>query len=140
MDAQRLQGFRDGFGKENTDLLIIPTSKNQRRKFYEQQLSYIKKHTAVFAVSDYYAIDFMQFVQEKGLKIPQDISLAGFDDTPICQQIVPTLTSVRQDAASRASHALAALKSLIHGDTVASPIILPVQLIPRNSTAPLKHL
>ena len=82
----------------------------------------------------------MQFVQEKGLKIPQDISLAGFDDTPICQQIVPTLTSVRQDAVSRASHALAALKSLIQREPVASPIILPVQLIPRNSTAPLNQL
>lgn len=140
MDAQRIQGFQDGFSGENTDLLIIPPSKIQRREFYEQQLSYIKEHTAVFAVSDYYAIDFMQFVQEKGLKIPQDISLAGFDDTPICQQIVPTLTSVRQDAASRASHALTALKSLIQREPVASPIILPVQLIPRNSTAPLKQL
>ena len=70
MDAQRIQGFQDGFGGENTDLLIIPPSKIQRREFYEQQLSYIKEHTAVFAVSDYYAIDFMQFVQEKELKIP----------------------------------------------------------------------
>ena len=73
MDAQRIQGFQDGFGGENTDLLIIPPSKIQRREFYEQQLSYIKEHTAVFAVSDYYAIDFMQFVQEKGLKIPQAV-------------------------------------------------------------------
>ena len=139
MDAQRIRGFRDGFGAEHTDLLLIPMQKEQRRAFYEQHFPLIKEHTAVFAVSDYYAIDFMQFAQEKGLQVPEDISIAGFDDTPICQQIVPPLTTVRQDAARRAASALLALKELKQGIPFQHPCMLPVQLVPRQSTA-LKNI
>ena len=109
--------------------------KEQRRAFYEQHFPFIKEHTAVFAVSDYYAIDFMQFAQEKGLQVPEDISIAGFDDTPICQQIVPSLTTVRQDAARRAASALLALKELKQGIPFQQSRMLPVQLVPRQSTA-----
>ena len=139
MDAQRIRGFRDGFGAEHTDLLLIPMQKEQRRAFYEQHFPLIKEHTAVFAVSDYYAIDFMQFAQEKGLQVPEDISIAGFDDTPICQQIVPSLTTVRQDAARRAASALLALKELKQGIPFQQSRMLPVQLVPRQSTA-LKNI
>ena len=135
MDAQRISGFREGFGAEDTDLLLIPMQKEQRRAFYEQHFPFIKEHTAVFAVSDYYAIDFMQFVQEKGIQVPEDISIAGFDDTPICQQIVPPLTTVRQDSARRAASALLALKELKQGLPFQHPCMLPVQLVPRQSTA-----
>lgn len=135
MDAQRISGFREGFGAEDTDLLLIPMQKEQRRAFYEQHFPFIKEHTAVFAVSDYYAIDFMQFVQEKGIQVPEDISIAGFDDTPICQQIVPPLTTVRQDSARRAFSALLALKELKQGLPFQHPCMLPVQLVPRQSTA-----
>ena len=41
-------------------------------------------------------------LQERGIRIPGDISVAGFDGTPICSQIVPTLTSVYQDNRERA--------------------------------------
>ncbi|MGM9540647.1 LacI family DNA-binding transcriptional regulator [Anaerovibrio sp.] len=138
MDARRIRGFRDGFGAENTDLLIIPMQREPRRAFYEQHLPFIREHTAAFAVSDYYAVDFLQFVQEKGMHVPEEISIAGFDDTPICQQIVPTLTTVRQDPARRAASALLALRELKQGTPVRQPCMLPVQLMPRHSTAPFK--
>ncbi len=138
VDAQRIRGFRDGFGAESTDLLIIPMQRELRRSFYEQHFQLIREHTAVFAVSDYYAVDFLQFVQEKGIHVPEEISIAGFDDTPICQQIVPTLTTVRQDPARRAASALLALRELKQGGPVRQPGMLPVQLVARHSTAPCK--
>ena len=138
MDAQRIRGFRDGFGTENTDLLIIPMQKELRRTFYEQHFHFIREHTAIFAVSDYYAIDFMQFVQSKGLAVPGDVSIIGFDDTPICQQLVPALTTLRQDPANRAASALLALRELKLGTPFRQPGMLPVQLILRGSTAPCK--
>ena len=138
MDAQRIRGFRDGFGTENTDLLIIPMQKELRRTFYEQHFHFIREHTAIFAVSDYYAIDFMQFVQSKGMAVPGDVSIIGFDDTPICQQLVPALTTLRQDPASRAASALLALRELKLGTSFRQPGMLPVQLILRGSTAPCK--
>lgn len=138
MDAQRIHGFRDAFGTEHTDLLLIPMQKEQRRAFYERHFPFIKEHTAVFAVSDYYAIDFMQFAQEKGIQVPEDISIAGFDDTPICQQIVPSLTTVRQDSAKRAAKALLTLRQLKEGSPCQHYDLLPVELVPRRSTAPCK--
>lgn len=138
MDAQRIRGFLEGFGAENTDLLLIPMQKELRRTFYEQHFQFIRKHTAFFAVSDYYAIDFMQFLQEKGVAVPRDVSIIGFDDTPICQQLVPALTTVRQDAASRAASALLALRELKQGTPFQQPGMLPVQLVLRDSTAPCK--
>ena len=135
MDLERFQGFQEGFGKENTDFLLIPMQKNERHRFYETHLNEIREHSAVFAVSDYYAIDFIQFMQERSICIPEDISVAGFDDMPICEQVVPTLTSVHQDAGKRAKSALMLLQSLKQGKQFETEQKLPVTLIKRNSTA-----
>ena len=51
--------------------------------------------TAVFAVSDYYAMDLICFLQEQGIKVPEQISVAGFDDIPMCRMFCPTLTTVK---------------------------------------------
>lgn len=135
VDLERFQGFQEGFGKENTDFLLIPMQKNERHRFYETHLNEIREHSAVFAVSDYYAIDFIQFMQERSICIPEDISVAGFDDMPICEQVVPTLTSVHQDAGKRAKSALMLLQSLKQGKQFETEQKLPVTLIKRNSTA-----
>ena len=135
VDLERFQGFQEGFGKENTDFLLIPMQKNERHRFYETHLNEIREHSAVFAVSDYYAIDFIQFMQERSICIPEDISVAGFDDMPICEQVVPTLTSVHQDAGKRAQSALMLLQSLKQGKQFETEQKLPVTLIKRNSTA-----
>lgn len=135
VDLERFQGFQEGFGKENTDFLLIPMQKNERHRFYETHLNEIREHSAVFAVSDYYAIDFIQFMQERSICIPEEISVAGFDDMPICEQVVPTLTSVHQDAGKRAKSALMLLQSLKQGKQFETEQKLPVTLIKRNSTA-----
>ncbi len=135
VDLERFQGFQEGFGKENTDFMLIPMQKNERHHFYTEHLEEIKKHSAVFAVSDYYAIDFMQFMQERGIRVPEDISIAGFDDNPICEQVVPSLTSVRQDAGERARTALIMLSDLKQGRQKEAKKELPVTLVKRTSTA-----
>lgn len=135
VDLERFQGFQEGFGKENTDFMLIPMQKNERHHFYTEHLEEIKKHSAVFAVSDYYAIDFMQFMQERGIRVPEDISIAGFDDNPICEQVVPNLTSVRQDAGERARTALMMLSALKQGRQKEAKKELPVTLVKRTSTA-----
>lgn len=135
VDLERFQGFQEGFGKENTDFMLIPMQKNERHHFFEEHLEEIKQYSAVFAVSDYYAIDFMQFLQERGIRVPEDISIAGFDDNPICEQVVPNLTSVRQDASERARSALMMLSALKQGRQKEAKKELPVTLVKRTSTA-----
>ena len=135
VDLERFQGFQEGFGKENTDFMLIPMQKNERHHFYTEHLEKIREYSAVFAVSDYYAIDFMQFMQEREIRVPEDVSIAGFDDNPICEQVVPNLTSVRQDAGERARTALMMLSALKQGRQKEAKKELPVTLVKRTSTA-----
>lgn len=71
-----------------------------------------------------------------GIRVPEDISAAGFDDTPICEMLRPALTTVRQDGALRAGLAVEKLRELKEGRPVETEIMLPVSLVVRNSTTP----
>ena len=69
----------------------------ERRAFYRQHLETFRRAAAVFAVSDAYAVELIGFLAEQGIRVPEDISVAEFDDTPICEMLRPALTTVRQD-------------------------------------------
>lgn len=133
MDLERCQGFQKGFGK-GADFLLIPMRREERQSFYFEELERIRQYSAVFAVSDYYAVDLMQFLMEQGVRIPEDMAVAGFDDNPICRQIVPTLTSVKQDGQVRARMAIDKLCQLKEGTEKGATIKLPVVLIERSSS------
>lgn len=92
-----------------------------------------------FAVSDAYAVDLMVFLAEQGISVPEDISVAGFDDTPVCEMLRPALTTVRQDGALRAKLAVDTLRELKEGRAVETEIKLPVSLVIRKSTAERKR-
>ncbi|MCM1136601.1 MAG: substrate-binding domain-containing protein [Clostridium sp.] len=94
-------------------------------------------HTAVFAVSDYYAAELIQFLQERGIQTPEDISVAGFDDCPISRRIYPKLTTIRQNGKERAELAVAMLKELKEGKGEGETYTLPVELVKRQSVSRL---
>ena len=121
----------------DVEFLLVPMKKEERREFYLQHLEKIKSVTAIFAVSDYYAIDLMSFLNGQGISVPKDISLAGFDDIPVCQMINPPLTTIKQDNHLRAKLAIEKLKDLKENKETGTEIILPVSLVVRKSTAPL---
>lgn len=133
MDKERYEGFCAGFGKETVELMLIPMQKEERISFYKKKLEKLRGYTAVFAVSDYYAAELMHFLQGQGVRVPEEISVIGFDDTPICEQISPMLTSVRQDVSMRAEIALEKLRALKEGEAIERTIRLPVTLIERES-------
>lgn len=68
------------------------------------------------------------------IPMPEEISVAGFDDTPVCEMVSPALTTVRQDGAARARIAMEKLQALREGRTVGEEVILPVTLVVRGST------
>lgn len=114
IDRDRIEGFFRGFAPGHAELL--------------------RGVTAVFAVSDHYAIDLMSFLRGQGIAVPEEISVAGFDDTPVCEMVSPALTTVRQDGAARARIAMEKLQALREGRTVGEEVILPVTLVVRGST------
>ena len=138
VDMERFCGFCKGFAPGKADLLLIPMQKEQRWSFYLSNLEKFQQVTAVFAVSDYYAIDLMHFLIEQGFSVPEDISVAGFDDTPMCEMVTPTLTTIKQDGALRAKIAIRKLKELREGKEICTEVKLPVSLVVRRSTKEYK--
>jgi len=134
VDRDRYEGFREGIGTAEVDFMLIPMQKELRVQFYKEHLEEIKKYRAIFAASDYYAVDMMHFLQEQGVYVPEEIAVAGFDDIPLCEQVIPTLTSVKQDLALRAEIALEKLQALKEKIETETEIMLPVNLIEREST------
>lgn len=139
MDYERFQGFAAGMQEYGGDLMQVPMHKKERRQFYQENLEGLKNYTAIFAVSDYYAVDLMQFLLEQGIRIPEDVSVAGFDDCALCQAILPALTTVKQDGGQRAGLAIAMLKELKEGRSEGVTITLPVTLVKRQSTKEVKR-
>ena len=136
MDLERWKGFREGFGS-GAEFMMIPKTRAERMAFYREKLPEIRSFTAVFAVSDYYAVDLVRFLQSSGVDIPGEISVAGFDDTPLCGLVYPSLTSVRQDNAERARAALGAIAKMRAGEPVELFVTLPTELVVRGSTREL---
>lgn len=134
VDRERYEGFCKGIGEAEVTFLQIPMQKELRMQFYLEHLEEIKQKRAVFAASDFYAVDMMHFLQEHGVSIPNEIAMAGFDDIPLCEQVVPMLTSVKQDLALRAEIALDKLQALREKRECETEIMLPVELIEREST------
>ena len=134
VDMERYQGFRDGFASGMVEFVMIPMRKEERWEYYRRNLSMFQSITAVFAVSDYYAMDLICFLQEQGIRVPEQISVAGFDDIPMCRMFCPTLTTVKQDGALRAKIAVEKLRELKEGKPIQNEIRLPVSLVVRSST------
>ena len=92
--------------------------------------------TAIFASSDTEAFGAMLTIQQRGLSIPGDVSLVGFDDIPEASYVTPALTTVRQpmhDIGRRAAETL--LDTMADPDQPPTTIELPTELVIRASTA-----
>jgi DNA-binding LacI/PurR family transcriptional regulator len=92
--------------------------------------------TAVVAGSDFMAIGILRALSERGMRVPDDVSLVGFDDIEFCQYTTPPLTTVRQDRIAMGCGAVQRLVAMIEGTEETSPYIVPTQLIVRQSTGP----
>ena len=134
MDKERIDGCYDGIGKTcHLDFLQIPFAKKERERFYLDHFSEIMEYSAVFAVSDFYAIELIQNLQKQGVRIPEDISVVGFDDSLLSRQMWPMLTTVKQDANARAESAIGILQEMKQGIYEKTTVKLPVQLVERDS-------
>ena len=88
---------------------------------------------AICCASDLIAIGAMRALQERGVRVPQDVAVAGFDDIPMASFANPSLTTVQQDTKAAAALLVDSLLALIHGEPVQSQTI-PASLAIRDST------
>jgi LacI family transcriptional regulator len=95
-----------------------------------------KLPTAVVASNDWTAIGALHAIDEAGLRVPEDVSLVGFDDIPLVSYTTPALTSVRMSAADVGATAFHALFGLIGGERLEGDVYqVPTRLVVRQSTA-----
>ncbi|RYH10597.1 LacI family DNA-binding transcriptional regulator [Tropicimonas sp. IMCC6043] len=98
--------------------------------------------TAVFCASDEMALGFIGEAQRRGIKVPDEISVVGFDDLEMASHAVPALTTIHQpraDIGRAAARMLLERMLLAPAERVARPaphVVLPVTLAVRESTAP----
>jgi DNA-binding LacI/PurR family transcriptional regulator len=95
--------------------------------------------TAVFACSDQLALGVLWAARSAGLRVPEQLSVVGFDDSPAACVAEPPLTTVAQPLRERGQAVGSLVRGLIRGDDVASPPRRPVQLVVRGSTAAPPH-
>jgi LacI family transcriptional regulator len=90
---------------------------------------------AIFAANDSTALGALETIAGRGLRIPEDIALAGFDDLEFAVQLDPPLTTVRQGVRQQGAEAVSNLFQLIE-DPTGSPrrVLLPTELVIRQST------
>jgi DNA-binding LacI/PurR family transcriptional regulator len=92
--------------------------------------------TAVFASNDQMALGVLRALHEAGLRVPQDVSVVGFDDVPESGYFTPPLTTIRQDFPELGKRVMALLLRVLGGELDASEPLVDPLLIIRSSTAP----
>ena len=140
LDAQaRLDGWRAALaeaGAPEPDLLAGDWSSASG---YElgHQIAADDSVTAVFCANDQMALGLLRALSEQGRRVPEDVSVIGFDDIPEAGYFLPPLTTVRQDFGELGRRALDTLVGLIYDqDQAASADLVVPQFVVRSSTGP----
>lgn len=142
----RLQGYHDALAGANIpfdpDLIRYGDFDSESGYF---QMKYLldatPPPTAAFVASDVVAFGAMAAIRERGLQMPQEIALVGFDDVPVSRFIEPSLTTVRLPILDLARHACQMVVGLIGGEKLEQrQVLLEASLIVRKSCgADRKH-
>ncbi|MEV0940963.1 LacI family DNA-binding transcriptional regulator [Micromonospora wenchangensis] len=137
----RMDGYRaalDAAGLAVDDRLVRPGN------FYHESgytagmhlLGLPEPPTAIFASSDQMALGVYEAVRKRGLRVPDDVSVVGFDDLPEVRWCSPPLTTIRQPLAEMGMLAARTVLRLARGETIESPRIeLATDLVVRDSAA-----
>ena len=138
---QRLLGWLDVLTAEGITPVVarIPLNDHDACVDAAQTLMRLDdRPTAVLCFSDVIAATVVQVVQDLGLQVPADVSVVGFDDSPVAARVRPPLTTVRQDFPEKGRAAAAALTAALSGSAPkrARHTVLPTTLVVRESTAP----
>jgi len=141
---ERLAGFRevmDEAGVEVDPRFVVEGDGTSEggvvggRHAMEELLALDEPPTAVYAANDLMAIGAVQAVLKSGLRVPEDISIVGFDDIDLSSLIHPPLTTVHQPRREMGRESVRLLMERIDGDSPVKNLLLNPSLVERGSTA-----
>ena len=138
--CERLRGYRDALAQEAPGIApwILPGDFDEASGHDAGQalLASAQRPDAVFAANDMMALGCLFALNEGGLRVPDDIALAGFDDIPLSRYVHPPLTTMRVEIAELGARAIQRLLDAAPGgaDPAASPELLSPRLVVRSSS------
>jgi len=137
---RRINGFMKAVSENNLNDSLMWEGDWSASSGYEAGKKIVKnkKITAIFAGNDAMALGALKAINEAGLNVPHDISLAGFDDLPESQFLTPSLTTARQDFQEVGEQALAILLSMINKKKARMNVAIKPEILIRESTAKAK--
>ncbi len=139
---ERIRGYRKALqdaGLEFNESLVLVSDSTVKsgKQLAKQILGLIKRPTAIFACNDLLAVGIFQGARERGIKVPDDLSIVGFDNTLLATSVDPPLTSVKQPIEKMGREVINLLIRRIEGkDESKRRIILFPEIIFRSSTKP----
>jgi DNA-binding LacI/PurR family transcriptional regulator len=138
-DSQgRVAGWRQALADAGADIPPVMPGDWSAASGYRagQILARMNDVTAVFAANDHLALGILRALHEKGRRVPQDISVVGFDDVPEAAYFIPPLTTIRPDFDAVAAASLELLVAQIRsGHRLGDRRILAPTLVSRDSVA-----
>ena len=146
-NLERLRGFSDALAAydleySEKDFYYMPPDKNLRHEGFRQfARKNAKQYTAAFFISDYFANEAVGIFMSQGLRVPEDLSVTGFDDNVYARLSRPMLTTVRQSPSEKGKRAVEMLMKRVRGEEVfLRTIQLPTELIVRDSVRNIVRL
>lgn len=139
---QRLEGAMHALGAANLPLhpdLLCPAAEFTRESGYRAMQALLEGERgfdAVFCFNDTLAIGALRALRERGLRVPQDVAVVGFDDIEEGQFSSPPLTSIRPDKDAIARLAVERLLALVGQREAGEEVQVPFSLTVRESTVP----
>jgi LacI family transcriptional regulator len=139
----RLAGYRKSLANHNIDcedsLVVEGDYSYESGEMAARKLLRLQdRPTAIFASNDYMASGVLKVAAQMGVRVPHDLSVAGYDDAPLAQRLWPRLTTIHHHVEQMTQAATEILiRHLNDGDTEFDPESIYSELIVRESTAPL---
>jgi DNA-binding LacI/PurR family transcriptional regulator len=138
LDAQeRVEGWRNALARAGAPEPALLAGDWSSASGYRigRQIATAPDITAVFCGNDHMALGLLRAFAERGRRVPEDVSVIGFDDIPESGYFLPPLTTVRQDFGELGRRALDALIEMINGRQTPRPCLrIPPHLLVRAST------
>ncbi|MGP6170334.1 LacI family DNA-binding transcriptional regulator [Microbacterium sp. A196] len=131
--AERERGWRETLQDAGIDAPAIVRGDWSAESGYTAAAA-LESATAVFCANDQMALGLMRALAEHGSRVPEDVSVIGFDDVPDAANYRPPLTTIRQDFPALAEAAVAALIAGIEHAESTPSILIPTRLVERAST------
>jgi DNA-binding LacI/PurR family transcriptional regulator len=141
---QRILGWLDALTPAGIDPPVVRLAHGTPEDGYDGGRLLLEsdpRPTAVLCFSDAIAQGVVRAAYDLGLRVPEDLSVIGFDDSPLAARMRPALTTVRQDVLAKGRAAAAALTRAIAEtragtEVTADHLLIPAELVVRESTAP----